>query len=455
MQHVIFARDRRRKKNRIIVILFLVSVIFIFIAVMLSLKINSNNATDEINLSLSVDQINENATSYEDDFLLDDDLDDETIKRIQDEAAIDGAIDSFIDMAEEAIRIQQQFSYTVTDGDTLSNVLEQSGLGGDTAVSLEKQFPELVHLLPGQQFYWVLGKNNELDYMNWLISEKEEKIFERASDGQFSVKTVEKESVWKTEVIKGTIEDSLSTSLSQEGLSSRQIKQLATALQWQISMTKLQKGDQFSILVRREYVNDKVTELGNVEAIHLMSGNKSYYAIQADNGRYYNLHGETLGQVFSRYPLQSRARVSSPFNLRRLHPITRRISPHKGVDFGVPIGTPVIAPADGIIERVAYQANGAGRYITLKHGSQYTTVYMHLSKVLVKAGQNVKKGDRIALSGNTGRSTGPHLHYEFHINGQPVNPMTVKLPGTGSGLPTKERKSFLAKAKQIQTQLKF
>ena len=80
---------------------------------------------------------------------------------------------------------------------------------------------------------------------------------------------------------------------------------------------------------------------------------------------------------------------------------------------------------------------------------------MHLSKSLVKVGQSVKKGERIALSGNTGRSTGAHLHYEFHINGRPVNPMTVKLPGTGSGMPDKERKEFLAKARNIESKLKL
>ena len=107
------------------------------------------------------------------------------------------------------------------------------------------------------------------------------------------------------------------------------------------------------------------------------------------------------------------------------------------------------------MEHVAYQANGAGRYIKVRHGGQYTTVYMHLSKSLVKVGQSVKKGERIALSGNTGRSTGAHLHYEFHINGRPVNPMTVKLPGTGSGMPDKERKEFLAKARNIESKLKL
>ena len=135
--------------------------------------------------------------------------------------------------------------------------------------------------------------------------------------------------------------------------------------------------------------------------------------------------------------------------------MTRRIAPHKGVDFSLAVGTPIIAPGDGVVEHIAYQANGAGRYIKIRHGGQYTTVYMHLSKALVKVGQSVKKGDRIALSGNTGRSTGPHLHYEFHINGHPVNPMTVKLPGSGSSMPEKERKAFLAKAKTIEAKLKL
>lgn len=146
--------------------------------------------------------------------------------------------------------------------------------------------------------------------------------------------------------------------------------------------------------------------------------------------------------------------MTSSFNLTRRHPITRLISPHKGVDYGIPIGTPIIAPSDGVVERVAYQARGAGRYIKIKHG-HISTVYMHLSKALVKPGQRVKKGERIALSGNSGGSTGPHLHYEFHINGRPVNPMTVKLPGSSLGMSNKERQAFLNKAKNVIAKLKM
>lgn len=217
---------------------------------------------------------------------------------------------------------------------------------------------------------------------------------------------------------------------------------------------KTKKGTQFAILVSREYLGDKLTGQGNVEALRISSGGKNYYAVQAANGRYYNQQGETLGKGFARYPLQRQARVSSPFNPNRRHPVTGRIRPHKGVDFSVSQGTPVIAPADGIVEKVAYQAGGAGRYVMLRHGREYQTVYMHLSKSLVKAGQTVKKGERIALSGNTGISTGPHLHYEFHINGRAVNPLTVKLPGTSSGMTSAERKQFLVRVREAEKMLK-
>lgn len=421
--------------------------------------IDIDTAKSEEEERLNTAPVDESATSYEDELL---DVDDEvetaqgTLKqddKLPEEA--ENILEDVLEVADQAIRIQNQFSYTVVRGDKLKDVLEQSGLGSATANALEKKFPQLKSLQAGQQFYWILDNDGELEYMNWLVSEKEEKIFERKSKNQFAVQTIEKQGVWKQDVVKGTIKGDFNSSLKEVGLAQRQINQLASGLQWQIATNKLKKGDRFAILVKREYINGKVTGLGNVEAIHIISGKTSYYAIQADNGRYYSRHGETLGKGFSRHPLQFTPRVSSGFNPRRLHPVTRRVAPHKGVDFAVPSGTPIVAPADGVVEHVAYQANGAGRYIKIRHGGQYTTVYMHLSKSLVKVGQSVKKGERIALSGNTGRSTGAHLHYEFHINGRPVNPMTVKLPGTGSGMPDKERKEFLAKARSIESKLKL
>lgn len=400
-----------------------------------------------------------NATSYDDELASEDDEEEgeEGKSKVLQEKLPEEAeqlISDIVNIADEALRIQDQFSYVVTKDDKLSDVLEQSGLGDDDARALILQYPELGKLEVGQQFYWVLDNFGELEYLNWLVSEKEERIYERQEHGKFSYQRIEKKGVWRQDVVKGEIQGSFTTSLRNVGLSDRQIKQLAVGLQSQIATSKLKNGDSFAILVRREYINDTVTDIGNVEGILIASGNKRYYAIQASNGRYYSNYGETLTKGFARQPLLFTARVSSPFNPRRLHPITKRVRPHNGVDFGVPMGTPIIAPSDGIVEHVAFQAKGAGRYIKIRHG-HITTVYMHLSKPLVKKGQTVRKGERIALSGNSGGSTGPHLHYEFHINGRPVNPMTVKLPGSGSDMASKDRKNFLERVKNVQAKLKL
>lgn len=472
MQHVKLARDRRKKRAYIKVGVFFVAILLILTGILLTIKDKSEgnpifSTSDsgeyhELNTSPNENstalQSDENATSYDDELQAKDDEVDEVKLSSDDLDTLpqhaQDALNGLLDAADQAIRITNQFSYTVTEGDRLKDVLVLSGLDDSSVQPLITLDPQLAHLKAGQQFYWILDKNDNLEYLNWLVSEKEERIYERLEDGKFKRQVIEKKSIWRKEVLKGEIQNSLNSSLREKGLDTRQISQLSNALQWQVSLRKLKKGTQFAILVSREYLGDKLTGQGNVEALRISSGGKNYYAVQAANGRYYNQQGETLGKGFARYPLQRQARVSSPFNPNRRHPVTGRIRPHKGVDFSVSQGTPVIAPADGTVEKVAYQAGGAGRYVMLRHGREYQTVYMHLSKSLVKAGQTVKKGERIALSGNTGISTGPHLHYEFHINGRAVNPLTVKLPGTSSGMSSAERKQFLVRVREAEKMLK-
>lgn len=472
VQHVKLARDRRKKRAYIKVGVFFIAILLILTGILLTIKDKSEgnpifSTSDsgeyhELNTSpnenSSALQSDENATSYDDELQAKDDEVDEVKLSSDDLDTLpqhaQDALNGLLDAADQAIRITNQFSYTVTEGDRLKDVLVLSGLDDSSVQPLITIDPELAHLKAGQQFYWILDKNDNLEYLNWLVSEKEERIYERLEDGKFKRQVIEKKSIWRKEVLKGEIQNSLNSSLREKGLDTRQISQLSNALQWQVSLRKLKKGTQFAILVSREYLGDKLTGQGNVEALRISSGGKNYYAVQAANGRYYNQQGETLGKGFARYPLQRQARVSSPFNPNRRHPVTGRIRPHKGVDFSVSQGTPVIAPADGTVEKVAYQAGGAGRYVMLRHGREYQTVYMHLSKSLVKAGQTVKKGERIALSGNTGISTGPHLHYEFHINGRAVNPLTVKLPGTSSGMTSAERKQFLVRVREAEKMLK-
>ncbi|MGQ0286084.1 murein DD-endopeptidase MepM [Pasteurellaceae bacterium 22721_9_1] len=487
VKQIKLARDRRKRKSYIKAGVFFLALLCIITGGILSLKDtvennepinitstqeqaefqhlkptstqsdeNLNNEDSSSIVQTTSDQNEENATSYDDELLEKDDESDQ-IDLTQDKLPEDAqnVLDDLLDAVDQAKRITDQFSHTIVKGDKLKDVLEMSGLEDETSQKLIASYPELKNLKPGQQVYWILDNENELEYLNWLISEREERIYERKESGQFARQIIEKKSIWKKDVLKGQIENSLRASLQKLGLDNRQIHQLSTALQWQVNVAKLKKGDKFAVLVSREYLGDKLTGQGNVEAIHIVASGKSYYAIQANNGRYYNRQGETISKGFARIPLQRQARISSPFNPRRRHPVTGRVRPHKGTDFALPVGTPVIAPADAVVEKVAYQSGGAGRYVVLRHGREYQTVYMHLSKALVRAGQSVKRGERIALSGNTGISTGAHLHYEFHINGRPVNPMTVKLPGGNTGMADSERKTFLVRAKAVERQLKI
>ncbi len=221
-------------------------------------------------------------------------------------------------------------------------------------------------------------------------------------------------------------------------------------MQWQMDFRKLRAGDQFSVLMSREMLDGKSAQ-SQLLGVRLRSGGKDYYAFRAEDGKFYDRSGSGLARGFMRFPTVKQYRVSSNFNPRRLNPVTGRIAPHKGVDFALPIGTPVLAVGDGEIV-VAKNGGAAGNYVAIRHGRQYMTRYMHMKKVLVKPGQKVKRGDRIGLSGNTGRSTGPHLHFEIWINNQAVNPLTAKLPRM-EGLTGKDRSDYMAQVKSWLPQL--
>ncbi|MGL5221950.1 MAG: murein DD-endopeptidase MepM, partial [Plesiomonas shigelloides] len=264
-----------------------------------------------------------------------------------------------------------------------------------------------------------------------------------------SVETMQ--GTWQNDRVAGTIDGSFVSSAKAAGLSTREIQQVTKALQWQVDFRKLKKGDKFSVLMSREFLDGKVTGSGEVKAVRLNSSGKDYYAIQAEDGRFYNREGAGLAKGFLRLPTLKQYRISSNFNPRRLHPVTRRVAPHNGTDFAAPIGTPVLSIGDGEVVKAGYHPY-AGNYVVIRLGRQYQTRFLHLSKILVKQGQKVKKGDRVALSGNTGRSTGPHIHYEFLLNSRPVDPMKVKLP-MSDGLAGQERRAFLARTKEYLPQL--
>lgn len=303
--------------------------------------------------------------------------------------------------------------YVVSTGDTLSSILNQYGIDMGDITQLAAADKELRNLKIGQQL---------------------------------------QQGEWVNNLLKGTVGGSFVASARNAGLTSAEVSAVIKAMQWQMDFRKLKKGDEFAVLMSREMLDGK-REQSQLLGVRLRSEGKDYYAIRAEDGKFYDRNGTGLAKGFLRFPTAKQFRISSNFNPRRTNPVTGRVAPHRGVDFAMPQGTPVLSVGDGEVV-VAKRSGAAGYYVAIRHGRSYTTRYMHLRKILVKPGQKVKRGDRIALSGNTGRSTGPHLHYEVWINQQAVNPLTAKLPRT-EGLTGSDRREFLAQAKEIVPQLRF
>lgn len=341
--------------------------------------------------------------------------------------------------------------YVVSTGDTLSSILNQYGIEMSDISQLAAVDKDLRNLKIGQQISWTLTADGELQRLTWEMSRRETRTYDRAGN-TFKLSSEMQQGDWVNSVLKGTVGGSFVSSARAAGLTSAEISSVIKAMQWQMDFRKLKKGDEFSVLMSREMLDGK-REQSQLMGVRLRSSGKDYYAIRAEDGKFYDRSGSGLAKGFMRFPTVKQFRISSNFNPRRLNPVTGRIAPHRGVDFAMPQGTPVLAVGDGEV-MIAKRSGAAGYFVAIRHGRTYTTRYMHLKKLLVKPGQKVKRGDRVALSGNTGRSTGPHLHYEMWINKQAVNPLTAKLPRT-EGLTGSDRREYLAQVREIMPQLRF
>jgi murein DD-endopeptidase len=341
--------------------------------------------------------------------------------------------------------------YTIVRGDTLHDILLRYNVNRNDIYQLTTKYKQLANLRIGQQISWTTDDDHNLKSFNWTISSNNIRIYEKSGD-KFVESSETEEAVSQEVILKGEIKTNFIADARKIGLTSSEIGTITRALQWRLDFKRLRVGDKFSVILSRQ-MHGKHLSNSQLLAFRFKNGSKDFYAILADDGKYYDINGSSLSQSFFRYPLAKKARVSSGFNPRRLHPVTGRISPHNGVDFAVSRGTPVLSVGNGEVV-IAKYSGSAGNYIAIRHGRQYMTTYMHLDKILVKQGQQVKQGDQIGLSGNTGRSTGPHLHFELHINNKPVNPLTASLP-INEGLTGKSKNAFIAKVKNIKPQLEF
>ena len=343
------------------------------------------------------------------------------------------------------------YVYTIKKGDNLSSIFDKLGFAYSDMMKVMEadiNFLMLDTLKPGNDLlFWRGEEGKNLDKMVLKFSIADQVSYTRLSDGEYEFNDISLPGNWELMPLVGEIQGNFSLSANRIGLNSAEIDQINTLLKDKIDFGRdLRAGDRFEIIQRRQFVDSTPTGKREIQAIRFHNRGRTITAYLHTDGQFYDKDGKSLQRAFMRYPTTKRWRISSPFNPRRKHPVTGRISPHNGTDFAMPRGTPVYSTGDG---KVVLTRNHpyAGKYIVIQHGSMYKTRYLHLNKILVKKGQKVSRGQRIALSGNTGRSTGPHLHYEFIIRGRPVNALKAKIP-MASSVPKKDIKAFKAKIAQ-------
>lgn len=235
---------------------------------------------------------------------------------------------------------------------------------------------------------------------------------------------------WRTETVKGQVESSLWVAMQNSNTSPQLAIVLSHIFGWTIDFFGLQKQDEFRVIYEQEYVDGKALDNFHILAASFRASDSTYYAIpfvQDGEELYYNERGNSLEGAFLKAPLDF-YRISSRFTNSRYHPVLKRYRAHHGVDYAAPTGTPVYAIGSGKVIAKAYQANGGGNYVKIKHNSTYTTTYMHLSRFAkgLKVGSTVKQKEVIGYVGSTGLSTGPHLDFRVYENGRPINPLTIK-----------------------------
>jgi len=346
-------------------------------------------------------------------------------------------------------------SAQVAPGDSMARIFKQLGIPDrELALLLESKplGPRLKSIFPGHDLRFTLNANNELLKLAYSPGPLETLEFERVGD-RFIGHDVQREPERVTAYKHAKIDHSLFIASQRAGLDDVLTMRIAQIFQWDIDFVlDIRKGDEFYVLFEELYLEDKFIGFGDVLAAEFVNQGDSYQALQYEDPHgqkgYFNPRGENMKKAFLRAPVEF-SRISSNFNLRRKHPLHKRTMPHRGIDYAAPRGTPILAAGDGKVI-TASKSGSNGNYIVLQHGEQFVTKYLHLSKFArgMRTGKRIVQGDTIGYVGSTGWATGPHLHYEFLVNGSHKNPRTVKLPDA-TPVPGQELEAFNKQARPL------
>ncbi len=348
----------------------------------------------------------------------------------------------------------------VQPGDNLTAIFKRMGLGPQAvheASNAGKDARRLRDLRPGETLKVRLSaQGDSFEELVYQPNRLETLTLNRAGDTVRSEYLKRKPEV-KRSYATGTIRDSLFLDGQKAGLSNRKIMELAGIFGWDIDFAlDLREGDTFGVLFEERHLDGEQVGEGNILAAYFSNRGRELTAVRYEdadgNADYFAPDGDSMRKAFLRTPVEF-ARISSHFNLRRKHPILHTIRAHKGVDYAAPHGTPIRAAGDGRVT-FAGTKGGYGRTLVIQHGDSYSTLYAHVKsfKRGIRNGSRVRQGEVVAYVGSSGLATGPHLHYEFRVNGVHRNPLTVKLPKS-IPVPRREMPRFVASTRDLVDQI--
>ena len=351
-------------------------------------------------------------------------------------------------------------NFEVASGDNLSQIFAKAGLSDKDLFRVLNSSDEaqiLNNVYPGYQLNFLIPEKGLLDQLRVLKSPLEGYLFRR-SGNDFYVEEIKKKADIRKAFKVGKITDSLFMAGQRENIPAAHLIEMANIFGGVIDfILDPREGDRFSILYNEEYLDGDLIGNGEIIATQFINQEQTFTAIRYINEvgelGYYSPDGESMRKAFLRNPLDV-FRISSNFNPHRRHPILNTIRAHKGTDYAAPNGTPIRATGDGRIKR-ASRYGSFGNLVIIEHAGGFETKYAHLSRYHknTKPGTRVRQGDVIGYVGSTGGATGPHLHYEFLVNGVHQNPRTIldKLPKAESIGP-EEMRRFNNQTEQLLSQ---
>lgn len=347
----------------------------------------------------------------------------------------------------------------VAKGDTLSTLFEKVGLPAASVheiLASDKQAKQFSQLKRGQKLEFELSPDGQLTNLHSKLNDVESISLTRNDKGYTFNRITAKPTV-RSAYVHGVINSSLSQSAARAGLSHSLTMDMASVFGYDVDFAQdIRQGDEFDVIYEQKVVNGKAVGNGPILSARFTNRGKTYTAVRytnkQGNSSYYTADGNSMRKAFIRTPVDF-ARISSKFSMGRKHPILNKIRAHKGVDYAAPRGTPIKAAGDGKV-LLAGRRGGYGNTVVLQHGNTYTTLYGHMQGFAkgVKTGGTVKQGQVIGYIGTTGLSTGPHLHYEFQVNGVHVDPLGQKLP-MADPIAKAERARFLAQSQPLMARM--